>query len=220
VGVLLPNRPYPPTRRPSDLAEIGLDDLAYRLRMHTAQFFDSRRPEKRSVALVRGSPTVSLNGINFEWSNLESADLQGTFLYRARLIGAQLIGANLTQATLAEADLTIAHLEGANLRDAHLNEATFDSAYLQGASLERANLSGTHFQGARFGRANLTDAKMGFTELGATDLSGVIGLETIQHSGPSTIGIDSLYLSAGNLPETFMRACGVADTVIQYLFPC
>jgi len=60
VGVLLLNRPYPPTRRPSDLAEIGLDDLAYRLRMDTAQFFDSRRREKRSVALVRGSPTASV----------------------------------------------------------------------------------------------------------------------------------------------------------------
>lgn len=45
------------------MAEIGLDDLAYRLRMDTAQFFDSRRREKRSVALVRGSPTASQKGI-------------------------------------------------------------------------------------------------------------------------------------------------------------
>ena len=45
------------------MAEIGLDDLAYRLRMDTAQFFDSRRREKRSVALVRGSPTASYDAI-------------------------------------------------------------------------------------------------------------------------------------------------------------
>src|SRR6266540_1573188 len=54
-----------PTRRPSDLAEIGLDDLAYRLRMHIGQFFNSRRPEKRSVALVRGSPTASSKAMFF-----------------------------------------------------------------------------------------------------------------------------------------------------------
>ena len=43
------------------------------------------------------------------------------------------------------------------------------------------------------------------------------GLETIDHRGPSTIGIDTIYKSRGKIPEVFLRGCGVPDEFIAYI---
>ncbi|MBI3669830.1 MAG: toll/interleukin-1 receptor domain-containing protein, partial [Acidobacteria bacterium] len=48
-------------------------------------------------------------------------------------------------------------------------------------------------------------------------LSGVNGLETVTHHGPSTIGIDTIYLSKGQIPERFLRGAGVQETFITYM---
>src|SRR5262249_13556325 len=37
----------------------------------------------------------------------------------------------------------------------------------------------------------------------------VTGLETVRHEGPSTIGTDTLFRSKGNIPEAFLRGCGL-----------
>jgi TIR domain len=47
-------------------------------------------------------------------------------------------------------------------------------------------------------------------------LSGVKGLDAINHGGPSTIGIDTLYRSGGNIPHVFLRGAGVPDSFISY----
>ena len=43
------------------------------------------------------------------------------------------------------------------------------------------------------------------------DLSEVKGLESVGHQGPSTIGVDTLVRSEGEIPEAFLRGCGVPD---------
>jgi len=62
---------------------------------------------------------------------------------------------------------------------------------LRGANLSEANLRG----------ANLGMVRIGWTIFGANDLSTVEGLDTVTHLGPSTIGIDTIYKSKGNIPE-------------------
>lgn len=90
----------------------------------------------------------------------------------------------------------------------NLSEAILNRADLRGAILNRVNLS----------EANLTEAKFGQTLLTDVDLSDVKGLESIQHEGPSTIGIDTLYRSQGKiLPEAFLRGAGIPDTFITYI---
>jgi hypothetical protein len=39
----------------------------------------------------------------------------------------------------------------------------------------------------------------------------------MKHNGPSSIGVDTLYRSQGNIPEAFLRGCGVPDAMIEYL---
>ncbi|MEM7166100.1 MAG: toll/interleukin-1 receptor domain-containing protein [Planctomycetota bacterium] len=45
----------------------------------------------------------------------------------------------------------------------------------------------------------------------ATDLSEVQGLETLVHSGPSEIGQQALSLARGQLPDEFLKRCGLSD---------
>jgi hypothetical protein len=45
----------------------------------------------------------------------------------------------------------------------------------------------------------------------------VKGLESIQHEGPSTVGVDTLILSRRRIPEAFLRGCGVPEALIAYL---
>jgi TIR domain/Pentapeptide repeats (8 copies) len=129
-------------------------------------------------------------------------DLSSTNLHRANLGGTYLLGtafafANLSRASLRGADLTQANLKCADLSGADLN----------GAKLNGADLSEADFTGAKAGRTNFADV----------DLSVAEGLETIQHSGPSTVGIDTIYKSRGKIPEVFLRGCGVPDEFIAYI---
>src|SRR5437763_1115612 len=73
--------------------------------------------------------------------------------------------------------------------------------------LSEADLSGADFSGA----------KVAWTTFGNVDLSLAKGLETVQHEGPSTIGIDTIYLSQGSIPEVFLKGAGVDDTFITYI---
>jgi hypothetical protein len=48
-------------------------------------------------------------------------------------------------------------------------------------------------------------------------LSRTIGLETLIHQGPSSIGIDTIYKSKGKIPHVFLRGCGVPENFIEYM---
>jgi hypothetical protein len=89
----------------------------------------------------------------------------------------------------------------------NLSRANLTSAYLLFSTLRGANLSG----------ANLSNCAMWFTSVSDIDLSGVKGLETVRHEGPSSIGIDTIYRSKGDIPEAFLRGAGVPDTFIAYM---
>ena len=104
-------------------------------------------------------------------------------------------------------DLIGANLIGANLRGADLGDA----------NLRGANLSGADLLGANLRDADFTYAKLGFTTFADNDLSEVKGLETVRHFAPSSIGIDTLYQSAGKIPEAFLRGCGVPDDFIAFI---
>lgn len=98
---------------------------------------------------------------------------------------------------LSRADLIRANLSGADLRRANLGEAI----------LSQATLIGTHLSGAN----------VGWTIFADIDLSTVKGLETVRHYAPSTIGIDTIYKSRGNIPEVFLRRAGVPENFITYM---
>ena len=100
--------------------------------------------------------------------------------------------------------------------------AILDGLDLSGSFFESANLSGTliyevNFTGAFLHRVNLTNTTISQVVLGDVDLRDVHGLETVDHMNPSILGIDTIYRSAGNIPEAFLRGVGVPDEMITYI---
>jgi hypothetical protein len=151
-------------------------------------------------------PKVDLRGANLAGANLYWADLR-----KADLRGAALDGAHLPEAHLAGANLAAVDLSGVDLRKADLSRAA-----LAGANLAEADLRAAELHGADLRGAILTAARIQGTTFGDVDLSVVQGLDTVTHEGPSTIGIDTLYRSHGNIPEVFLRGAGVHDDMITY----
>ncbi|MDT5268288.1 MAG: hypothetical protein QOH49_474 [Acidobacteriota bacterium] len=182
-----------------------------------------------------GLRAAALRGANLKGANLREADLNSADLYKADLAEANFSKAVLSRANLLEADLTWsflsrADLRKADLRGAHLIQANLSEADLSEAILYQANLRGANLRGANLGWAiliwtNLSAANLsgvyvggattGMTTLADTDLSSVKGLEAVKHGGPSTLGIDTLHISRGNIPELFLRGCGLSDWQIE-----
>jgi hypothetical protein len=137
--------------------------------------------------------------------------------YEADLSGVNLGGANLRESDLDGANLSGAILTGVILSRAALVEATLDKATLRQATLNRANLRGVNLSGTTLSGTDLHEVTMGWTMWGNVDLSTAQGLETVQHQGPSTIGVDTLYRSQGNIPEVFLRGAGMPEDMITYM---
>ena len=153
-----------------------------------------------------------LNGAELSGARLDGADLSGARLNAADLTEADLTGARLTGARFYGAELTRADLSGARLTWADLYEVHLKGARLDGASLDGTRIFGAHLDGTSFKGAICLA-----TSFVNVDFSGSLGLDDVRHDGPSSIGVDSLFRSKGQIPEAFLRGCGVPDALIQYL---
>jgi hypothetical protein len=149
------------------------------------------------------------------WANLSGADLSGADLSWAELRGTKLFEANLSRLDLRQADLSEAHLRGADLSGAFLREANLREADLRGANFRGADLRGANFSGAKLFEADLSEACCWLTTFANVDLSEVKGLDSISHAGPSTVGTDTLIRSQAQIPESFLRGCGVPEYLIE-----
>lgn len=170
---------------------------------------------------------ADLNGANLNRVHLNSADLTGADLSNADLSKADLSWANIRSANLSRANLSEALLISAiiirtNLSEAFLKEASLDEARLHfvnlsRADLSRASLTAADFSGVDLSQAQLSGARIGNTSFSDMALSEVIGLDKVEHLGPSSIGIDTIYRSQGIIPEVFLRGCGLPETFITYI---
>jgi hypothetical protein len=137
---------------------------------------------------------VDLTAANLSESTLWNADMRGVVLNRAVLERADLEAADFAHIGIAAAAFQVANLEQANLKGARLFGTTFDNAILRAAD----------FDGALLGWTSFLD----------NDLSLSKNLEAVKHSGPSSIGIETLRKSNGNIPQVFLRGCGVPEPFI------
>jgi hypothetical protein len=143
---------------------------------------------------------ANLADANFTNANLIGADLSGADLTRADLTGANLFradltGVNLSYAILYRADLTRANFVGANFGGTVLIWVCFSECIL-----DDADFSGAYFISTFFGNVDLSKAK----------------LQDALHLGPSSIGLDTILKSKGQIPKSFLRGVGVPDTFIKY----
>jgi len=196
-------------------------------------------PDLRGADLSHTTRRADFREVNFHRTDLREAklrwaNLEGAYLGRANFHGANLRRANLNSARAIQARFGSADLRGARISRANLRRAYFSGANLRGASLvdadlrradlRRADLTGANLRGANLSRVNLngtilTRAVIGWTIFAEVNLSLVEDLETVEHDGPSSIGVDTIYASGGKIPELFLRNAGVPESFIGQFFP-
>ena len=160
----------------------------------------------------------------------EMFDLRGARLSSVNLTGADLSGADLRDADLAGtdlrgADLTVADLSQANLMDADLRWSDLTFADLKRADLSRAGVAVTVFHSTKLNGTIFDGTSCSIATFADCDLSSCLGLDTVEHRRPSSIGVDTLVHTlrgAGGVafsPEqrTFFIGAGVPATLLDYL---
>lgn len=164
-----------------------------------------------SDADLRGA---NLNDVELSDANLRHVDLSNAYLKGAFLKDVYLNDANLSDAHLSNANISNSDLINVDLSGAYLGNANLDRVDLRGAKLARADLIGAYFRDAFLNGADFTDVKLLSVTFANVDLRNVIGLEAVNHHGPSTIGIDTIYKSRGEIPKVFLRCCGLPESFI------
>ena len=123
----------------------------------------------------------------------------------------------LRRACLVDCNLNRAKLDGADLDGALLAHADLSYSDLSKTVLRHADLSHVEFRNATLNDVDFTGARLAGTVFSDVDLSFAKGLESVHHTGPSSIGIDTIYRSKGKIPEVFLRGAGVPDNFILYM---
>jgi uncharacterized protein YjbI with pentapeptide repeats len=166
---------------------------------HGVEVWNKWRMDNRRISFSLNG--ADLSGLVLRYFDLSSIDLSEAKLNETNLVEANLIGANLSNADLSKADL---------------NSASLSFAIFEGANLSQTDLCFADLSSASLDYANLTDSYIGHTKFADNDLSETIGLETVHHQTPSSIGIDTLQKSESNIPEAFLRGCGLSDWEIEH----
>jgi uncharacterized protein YjbI with pentapeptide repeats len=201
----------------------GSDAINAWRKAHPAQRLDLSGADLPLVRLAE----VDLSRANLAMTNLREADLSGSLLYGSDLSHSMISGAHLAQADLFEANLSDAILSGADLFAANLSQANLARADLSatecyitdlsGAALGHADLSYATLDRANLSRTGFADATFNETVFADCDLSAALGLDAVRHEGPSTLGLDTVIRSRGQLPPGFLRGVGVPDAVAAYV---
>jgi uncharacterized protein YjbI with pentapeptide repeats len=182
---------------------------------------DLKSADLRGIILVSADLTganatgANLTGADFTRANLTAINLEYANLRGAHFTGGCLSSAYLSNAYVRHADLAGADLTRANLAGAYLGDVNLIKAKLTGANLSGANLSGADLRHADLKDTNATNAQLGYTMFADNDLQNVEGLETVRHSAPSYLSIDTVYKSEGKIPGAFLRGCGLSDWQVE-----
>ncbi len=153
-------------------------------------------------------------------TELRSRDFRGMNLKRASFKGSDLRDTKMQQADLRNADLRQCYLSRTDLTGATLQGANLIAAILTGTILKQADLSETNLKDAKLRwlaleNTDFSNAKFGYTIIGGVDLRKAKGVSTIAHDMPSTMGIDTLSESQGDIPEMFLRRVGLPERIIE-----
>jgi hypothetical protein len=117
---------------------------------------------------------------------------------------------------LSHGDLSETDLRGADLSGLDLRGASFRNAILRKADLRNSRLVDASFQLTDLTATMFDHSIMGETSFTNVDLSMARGLELVEHKSKSFVTIDTIILSQGKIPESFLRNAGAPLPFIDY----
>lgn len=133
------------------------------------------------------------------------------------MVNADLSNSNLAAADFNHADLQSVNFTGSNLAHCNLADSNLRGAKFCNSSLNYADLWLALFNNSDLSGADFSKASVGLTTFNEVDLSKVKGLNTMTHLAPSSIGVDTIYLSKGQISKTFLKGAGVPNALIEYV---
>jgi hypothetical protein len=84
--------------------------------------------------------------------------------------------------------------------------------------MQDVNFESTKLVSTELTQVDMSGAVFGFSVFADLDLREVNGLKNTQHIGPSSISTDTFYRSRGKIPRSFLEACGMETSFIDYMF--
>lgn len=179
-------------------------------------------PDLSQTEIHKTAQKINLTGADLTGTKFVECGLQKADFHRAKLSASEFFKVRLDKTNFRSADLSNASFNRSRLIDANLTHtnmtwATFKKTALDNADFDGAGLINADFSDAVFRNTNLSNCWIMHTKFIQNDLSEVRGLETVHHGGPSEISVSTLYLSRGDIPEKFLRGCGVPDGFITYM---
>lgn len=127
-----------------------------------------------------------------------------------------MVYGELSRATTQYQNFFESNLDHVDLGDIDLTRACFWNVDLRESTLRNACLCQSIFTRVNFANTDFAGATLYETTFADCDLSAAKGLDQCKHLGPSLIDYRTLQHS-GNLPEIFLRGCGLPEKLIQFL---
>lgn len=160
---------------------------------------------------------IANGDVDFRGENLPNQIFSGLDLHqrdfrRAFLRGCRFDSCDLNGANFAEADLS-----WANFRGARCNDADFSNSNLSKANFYQTDLRGAAFLGCNLFSTIFRESVMGQTVFANLDLETCVGLDSVRHSGHSSVAVECLYRSGNNLPIVFLKGVGLPQILLDYL---
>lgn len=189
---------------------------SFRLRMHSivkaggAAFFNADLSDA-------DLSEMDLGGFDLSGSFLNNCVFFGAFVSATKFGSANLSGADLTACHLTFSDFRRSILSGAILSRANLEFADLSNSVLMGTNLSESHLNSVSLRSAIFDCTRFDRATIASCSFEDIDLRGAIGLESVAHFAPSHVSVDTIFKSEGQIPNVFMRGCGVPDELIRQI---
>lgn len=190
-----------------------------------SEFWNKWRSKNDEVEIdLRGAKLdfLNLRFVNLGYCDLRNASFMDCDLMRSNLRHSNLSNANFTSANLSYSNLSYAKLDYSNLVESILDQVNFSHASFINTLLRKTQLQYSLFSHSIFldticDNTYFTGSVFENCVFANIDLSNCVGLEVCDHSGPSTIGVDTLYKSKGKIPINFLRGIGILEEFLDYI---
>ncbi len=156
-----------------------------------------------------------IHSCDFSRANLEKAHFNNSEVINSCFRTVDASGADFENSRISYSEFIESKFIGSTFNKSNIEFSLFNLAVFEEAKLINSNIGICHFYRCNLLNTDISKAKIGYLTLCDLDMSCMIGLESVKHRAPSTIGIDTLYESKGRIPESFLINAGVPEDFIS-----
>ncbi|HMQ80217.1 MAG TPA: TIR domain-containing protein [Ignavibacteria bacterium] len=152
---------------------------------------------------------------DFTSSKLTNVSFKDSYIENCNFSNALIKNSNFKLSHLVSSKFIFSNINNCIFDETFINETIFDNTELLESDLSNSLISFTIFNSTDLAKSNFLKSQFSYNIFADIDLSQVTGLETVIHAAPSTIGIDTLLNSEGNIDVKFLSGAGIPENIIS-----